>query len=360
VEEVDEEDDMPKNFDSEYEADPEPQPTDDDTFAAMKPEDDIDILFDDEDNARRLEALEEKEEPASRRLFGWAGDTFRNLTAGMAASRAKAAANAEAKAEAERQVKAERARQLQLEKEEAERAEIEEQLRRREEAERRAAAELARQQEQGYDQDQFADEDFTEQSFNADDQPHDEFDDEPPRAAPTPEPRSAPKRSAKENQLAFDMSRDEEDDQEDPGYSEVLVINVMARPGTEIAGDELLQVLLGAGLRFGNMSIFHRHADRRGGPVLFSVANALNPGTFDLNEIHEFTTKGVCFFMTLPNVANNMLAFEQMLATAKHVQSTLDADLKDDNRSVMTAQTIEHYRQRIRDFELQQLKHGKR
>ncbi|HBX36864.1 MAG TPA: hypothetical protein DEG76_06060 [Pseudohongiella sp.] len=49
-----------------------------------------------------------------------------------------------------------------------------------------------------------------------------------------------------------------------------------------------------------------------------------------------------------------------MLATAKHVQSTLDADLKDDNRSVMTAQTIEHYRQRIRDFELQQLKHGKR
>jgi FtsZ-interacting cell division protein ZipA len=54
-----------------------------------------------------------------------------------------------------------------------------------------------------------------------------------------------------------------------------------------------------------------------------------------------------------------MLAFEQMLATAKHVQSVLDAELKDDNRSVMTAQTVEHYRQRIRDFDLQQLKNSK-
>jgi cell division protein ZipA len=37
----------------------------------------------------------------------------------------------------------------------------------------------------------------------------------------------------------------------------------------------------------------------------------------------------------------------------------LDAELKDDNRSVMTAQTVEHYRQRIRDFDLQQLKNSK-
>lgn len=136
------------------------------------------------------------------------------------------------------------------------------------------------------------------------------------------------------------------------------MINVMARPNTLFSGDELLQVLLDAGLRFGEMSIFHRHADRSDGPVLFSVANALNPGTFDLNQISEFSTQGVCFFMTLPNVANNMLAFEQMLATARHVQAQLDAEMKDDNRSVMTAQTVEYYRQRIRDFELQQRKNA--
>jgi cell division protein ZipA len=176
-------------------------------------------------------------------------------------------------------------------------------------------------------------------------------------AASTRAPTTASARSLRENQLSLDMPQEEDD--RDPGYSQVLVINVMARPKTVIQGDELLPLLLGAGLRFGEMSIFHRHADRKGGPVLFSVANALNPGTFDLNRISDFSTQGVCFFMTLPNVANNMLAFEQMLATAKHVQSALDAELKDDNRSVMTAQTVEHYRQRIRDFDLQQLKNSK-
>ncbi len=151
--------------------------------------------------------------------------------------------------------------------------------------------------------------------------------------------------------------------QEPPSYSEVLVINVMARPGTELLGDDLLPVLMSNGLKFGEMSIFHRHTDkigsRKNGPVVFSVANALNPGTFDLNQISEFATLGVCFFMTLPNVVNNMMAFEQMLATARKVQAALDAELKDDNRSVMTAQTVEHYRQRIRDFELQELKNAR-
>jgi len=142
----------------------------------------------------------------------------------------------------------------------------------------------------------------------------------------------------------------------DPDYSEVLVVNVMAAPDQLIHGDELLPVLLGAGLRFGEMNIFHRHAQGKNGPVLFSVANILNPGTFDLNEMHEFATRGLCFFLTLPNAIDNMQAFEHMLQTARQVCDTLDAELKDDNRSVMTAQTIEHYRERIRAFELQRLR----
>ena len=45
-----------------------------------------------------------------------------------------------------------------------------------------------------------------------------------------------------------------------------------------------------------------------------------------------------------------------MLEVAQQIRGALDGELKDDHRSVMTAQTIEHYRQRIRDFELRQLK----
>ena len=145
-----------------------------------------------------------------------------------------------------------------------------------------------------------------------------------------------------------------------PEYSEVLVINVVAKPDREFYGVDLLQALLGSGMRFGDMSIFHRHFDQDpSSPVLFSVANMVNPGTFDLNQINDFATRGVCFFMTLPNVANSMQAFDRMLDVAQQLRIALDGDLKDDNRSVMTAQTIEHYRQRVRDFDLRQLRQSK-
>jgi cell division protein ZipA len=136
--------------------------------------------------------------------------------------------------------------------------------------------------------------------------------------------------------------------------SEVIVLNVMAREGYQFAGDDLLQVLITSGLKFGEMNIFHH---RKGnGPVIFSVANILNPGTFDLNSMEEFSTLGVSFFLALPTAINNLDALEQMLRVAQQIRGALDGDLRDDNRNLMTAQTTEHYRQRVRDFELRRLK----
>ena len=139
--------------------------------------------------------------------------------------------------------------------------------------------------------------------------------------------------------------------------AEVLVCNVMAREGSELHGDDLLEALITSGLKFGEMNIFHkRFRGTTNGPVIFSVANILNPGTFDLNAMAEFRTIGVSLFLALPSPINNLEAFEQMLDVATHLKESLDGELKDDHRNVMTAQTIEHYRQRIRDFELRQLR----
>ncbi len=134
--------------------------------------------------------------------------------------------------------------------------------------------------------------------------------------------------------------------------SEVLVINVRSSNNTMIAGSDLLMAVLDNGLRFGEMDIFHCHADEDGeGPVLFSMANMLKPGTFELKNMDSFSTVGVTFFLTLPVFDNNnMAAYELMLATAKNVAGALGAELNDDQRSIMTAQTMEHYRERIRDF----------
>jgi cell division protein ZipA len=139
--------------------------------------------------------------------------------------------------------------------------------------------------------------------------------------------------------------------------SEVLVINVMAREGQVFHGDDLLQTLITTGLKFGDMNIFHHRLNNRSdGAVIFSVANILNPGTFDLNRMGEFTTRGVSLFLAMPTAISNLEALELMLKTAQQIKGALNGELKDDHRNVMTAQTIEHYRQRVRDYELRRLK----
>jgi len=154
-----------------------------------------------------------------------------------------------------------------------------------------------------------------------------------------------------ENEMDVD-----DDDEEQGVVEEVIIINVMARPGTLMEGTKLLPVLLRHSMRLGDMSIFHRHADTDGhGLVMFSMANMLKPGTFTMADMETFETPGVSFFMQMPNKLGNMQCFEQMLNTAEAVKDELDAELKDENRSVFTRQTVEHSRQRISDFELEML-----
>jgi cell division protein ZipA len=140
---------------------------------------------------------------------------------------------------------------------------------------------------------------------------------------------------------------------ENTGPREVLIINVMARPGYSFHGADLLAVVRQQGLQLGEMSIFHRHEQKDGsGRVLFSMANMVKPGTFDLATMDEFATPGVSLFLQLPCKYGNMAAFDLMLGTALALREQLDGELKDEQRSVFTRQTIEHVRQRIRDFEL--------
>lgn len=137
---------------------------------------------------------------------------------------------------------------------------------------------------------------------------------------------------------------------------EVLVINVLSRDTDGFRGPALLQNILESGLRFGEMDIFHRHESMTGhGEVLFSMANAVKPGTFDLDDIDHFTTPAVSFFLGLPGPRHPKQAFDLMIAAARKLSQELNGELKDDQRSVLTAQTIEHYRQRIVEFERRQM-----
>lgn len=133
---------------------------------------------------------------------------------------------------------------------------------------------------------------------------------------------------------------------------EVLILNIMAPASDCFEGNDLLRVLLSSGLRFGEMNIFHYHCGEAGeGPVLFSLANIVVPGTFDMSEMEDFTTPGISLFLALPAEVEALKAFDTLLSTARNIAEQLGGELKDENRSVFTAQTAEHYRQRVMEFQ---------
>lgn len=137
---------------------------------------------------------------------------------------------------------------------------------------------------------------------------------------------------------------------------EVIVINVFAKTEAQLNGGDLLRLVLACGMRYGEMDIFHRHEkEAEDSQLQFSMANAVKPGTFDLDNMENFHTPGVCFFLSLPGPSNSMKAFDYMLETAQCLAKNLNGELQDEQHSVMTKQTIEHSRQKIRDFERRQL-----
>lgn len=137
---------------------------------------------------------------------------------------------------------------------------------------------------------------------------------------------------------------------------EVIVLHMVANDGVKIPGRDLLQKLLELGMRFGEMNIFHRHAQgsASSNQLFFSMANALEPGTFDIDTMEKETFRAVTFFMKLPGPSKTMDAFEKMLSTAKSLAEAVNAELRDEQHSVLTPQRIEHLRQRVQDFERRQ------
>ncbi|EHJ93548.1 cell division protein ZipA [Vreelandella boliviensis] len=134
---------------------------------------------------------------------------------------------------------------------------------------------------------------------------------------------------------------------------EVVVISVLSRDPEGFDGTKLLDLMMVCGLRYSSaMGVFHRfETESDDSELQFSMVNVVKPGTFPIEEMGEFMTPGITLLMPLPGAIDSAAAFEAMVETAMVVVRHMGGELKDENRSVMTAQTIEFARQRVREFE---------
>jgi cell division protein ZipA len=130
---------------------------------------------------------------------------------------------------------------------------------------------------------------------------------------------------------------------------QMVIVHLLAERGRTIAGAALRDALLEAGFRYGEMKIFHYQSAGIGdeqGELLFSVANAVNPGSFELREMDSLATPGVTLFLNLTEVADPLGAYDTLIGVVDQLAEALALQVYDESRSSMTRQTIDHCRQR--------------
>lgn len=128
-----------------------------------------------------------------------------------------------------------------------------------------------------------------------------------------------------------------------------VMMFLQAKENRQLAGYELLQSMLAAGLRFGDGHLFHRHQHESGqGTVMFSLAAATPTGVFDLQNIGAFSVRGLCLFMqTSGNTTIDMERFSVMLDTARQISEGLDTRLLDDKQQPLNEESIARYKRTL-------------
>jgi cell division protein ZipA len=135
---------------------------------------------------------------------------------------------------------------------------------------------------------------------------------------------------------------------ESPKPEKFVVINVLALD-QPFAGQPLIDILHAAGMEFGEMNIFHKLSGD--GEPDFSLASAVEPGVFNMAGIKGFSTPGVTIFMRVHELTEPLAVLDDLLRVAESIAQELYGEIRDDTRSVMTPQTIDHCRQSIREFQ---------
>ena len=109
-----------------------------------------------------------------------------------------------------------------------------------------------------------------------------------------------------------------------------IILQLMAPLQRPFQGYELIQTLTSVGFHYGKMNIFHFYADPPNKKeLLFSLASAIEPGTFDLDNIGEIVCPGLCLFLSIHQVKSSVTAFDLMWETIQTLAQDLDGVLCD-------------------------------
>ncbi|MBD1219834.1 cell division protein ZipA [Acinetobacter seifertii] len=133
---------------------------------------------------------------------------------------------------------------------------------------------------------------------------------------------------------------------------QIIALNVYPNPRRALSGDKALKVLLKYGLRYGEMSCFHRYENTdEPSALMFSVLRMTDngPAGFDLETLSAEQVQGLAFFLALPN-SKAVTGFDMMTSIAGLIAREIDGKVYDENNLEFTPQLKEHWRHHVIDY----------
>jgi len=128
--------------------------------------------------------------------------------------------------------------------------------------------------------------------------------------------------------------------------NDIIVLYILPKPDCSLAGAQINSSAQAMGLRFGEMNIFHYMDGTRS---VFSLANMLEPGSFDADTIHDLKTTGLTVFMQI-HAGDPLDDLTEMLQRSYQLAGLLDARLCNHKREPLTEQDAENYRTQVSEF----------
>ena len=132
--------------------------------------------------------------------------------------------------------------------------------------------------------------------------------------------------------------------------SRPLVYLTLVAKRERVSGQVVLDSLAAEGFRPGLMQLYYWRSDAEPS-VVFGVANMVEPGVLDPDELPAMETPGLVTFMSVPqDTASAFRILDAMVEVSRRLARRIDAALCDETRSTLTAQAANHLRETVADI----------
>lgn len=170
--------------------------------------------------------------------------------------------------------------------------------------------------------------------------------DKQPSAQETQQPsQQADSQPLQQQQVKQQQTGEQQTGEQQTEPVQLIMLYILAEANEPFSGGQINSAARASGMIFGDMNIFHRHDHDN--LIQYSMANMVEPGSFDPETLYDMETRGLAVFMQPELVAEPTEALDDMLNTAYQITEMLGGRLCNRKREPLSETDTAQYRQQL-------------